>query len=325
MKLFITGASGFIGGAITQRLSPHHQVKAMARSASSAEKVESLGAEAVSCDLLTITEGDLQGCDLVIHAAARAEEWGSYADFYQANVVGTRRMLEAAQGAGVKRFIHLGTEAALFRGQTMRQIDETTPYAFESPFPYSKTKALAEHAVLAAASATFHTLSLRPRLVWGPGDQTIVPAIKEMVAQGTFAWIDQGKVLSSTTYIDNLVAAVELALTEGGSGQAYFVCDEGEVNLRAFLTELLATEGISLPQKSFPSWLLKPLAHIVDRVWQVASIERKPPITRMAVAMMSRDCTLVCDKAKRDLGYAPIVSREEGLATLHRLFSGGDA
>ena len=316
MKLFITGASGFVGGAIAKKMSRTHSVKAMARSAASAQKVKELGATPVSCDLNTVTEGDLHGIDIVIHAAARAEEWGQYESFYQANVIGTQRMLDAAKRAGVKRFIHIGTEAALFKGQSMENIDESYPYALDSPFPYAKTKALAEKAVLEASEPGFETLSLRPRLVWGPEDQSILPAVIDMIEKGTFAWINQGKAQTSTTHIDNIVHAADLALTKGKAGNAYFVCD-GEVNsLRDFFVKLLATANVQAPEKSLPSWALEPLAMLVDLVWKVFRIQSKPPLTRMAVAMMRSTCTLDTSRASEDLGYQPVVTVSEGMMNL---------
>ena len=116
-KIFITGASGFVGGAIAKRLAPDHWVLAMARSAQAFEKVKALGVRPVSCGLDTIEAGALQEFDTVIHCAAYVEPWGKFKDFYEVNVEGTRRLLEAARKAGVKRFIHIGTEAALFKGQ----------------------------------------------------------------------------------------------------------------------------------------------------------------------------------------------------------------
>jgi nucleoside-diphosphate-sugar epimerase len=118
-KIFITGASGFIGGAIAKRLTPDHWVLAMARTQASHAKIEALGARPMSCSLDSIEPGALKECDTVIHCAAYVEPWGRFKDFYEVNVTGTERLLAAARKAGVKRFIHVSTEAVLFRGQDM--------------------------------------------------------------------------------------------------------------------------------------------------------------------------------------------------------------
>ena len=125
MKIFITGASGFVGGAIVKSLGSSHEFFAMARSERSSNAVIEVGAKPMKCDLESITADHLQGCETVIHCAAYAEEWGSEADFFDANVKGTKNIVKAAKLAGVKRFIFIGTEAALFKGQDMLNIDET--------------------------------------------------------------------------------------------------------------------------------------------------------------------------------------------------------
>jgi len=316
MKIFVTGASGFVGGAIAQHLSKDHQILAMARSEASSNKIESLGAIPVTCSLDNIDKKHLQNIDIVIHSAARAEEWGCYEDFYQANVVGTKNMLSAAKAAGVKRFIFVGTEASLFKGQEMLNIDESYPYALSSPFPYSKTKALAEQAVLNANTDAFNTLSLRPRMVWGPNDESILPSILNMIKKGSFAWVANGKALTSTTYIGNFVHAIELALNKGQPGNAYFISDNEITSIKAFFSRLIATTGTEIPTKSMPEGIVKAAAATVDVVWKVMRIKTQPPLSKFAAALMSRSCTLNIDKAKQDLSYQPVYSVAEGLKNI---------
>lgn len=322
MHIFITGASGFIGGAIATYLVINgYKVSAMARSASSAEKIRSLGATPVECNLTTIKAEHLATCDIVIHSAAYVEPWGTKDDFWQANVEGTQNMLSAAKVADIKRFIHIGTEAALFRGQHMRNIDESADYAFDSPFFYSSTKAEAESRVLSANTPmdNFATLSLRPRMVWGPGDQTIAPEVKSMVEQGNFVWVNDGQAKTSTTYIDNLVYACELALTKGEGGQAYFITDGEDTDFKYFLTELMSTMNITLPTKSAPGFVVRSLAFIIEGMWRLLALKSTPPLTRLAANLMSRDCTINIDKATKELGYQPKVSLVDGMKTLTKL------
>ncbi len=130
------------------------------------------------------------------------------------------QLLDAARTAGVRRFILIGTEAALFDGPDLRDIDETQPYPRRQRFLYSETKAEAERRVLAASDDRMTTLSVRPRLVWGPRDASVLPATAAMIAAGRFRWIDGGRPETSTTHIANLVHGVERALTHGPGGQA---------------------------------------------------------------------------------------------------------
>lgn len=318
MKIFITGGSGFVGGAAIAALAPAHQVTALSRSASSDAAIGERGGTPVRGDLETVSAEMLKGDDAVIHCAAFVEEWGPYATYRAVNVTGTERLLAAAKAAGAKRFIHIGTEAALFHGQPMRDIDETYPLAPQSPFPYSRTKALAEMAVASAndPAKAFETIVLRPRLIWGEGDKTVLPVVKAMAEAGRFMWIDGGSAMTSTTHVDNLVAAIGLALTKGRAGEAYFVVDGPPVRFRDFLTRYLGCAGVALPDTSMPGAVVRLIANMTEPLYRLAGSKAAPPITRFTAHIMSRDCTIRDEKARADLGYRPVVTLEEGLARL---------
>jgi hypothetical protein len=316
MKVFLTGGSGFIGGHAIEALARRGEVRALARSDAAAAQVRQRGAVVVPGDLASLGPEPLRGCDVVVHAAARAEEWGTREQFWSANVEGTRRALEAAKGAGVRRFVHIGTEAALFDGHDLVDIDETAPYPARQRYPYSETKAEAERLVLAANAPGFETISLRPRLVWGPRDATVLPAIVRMAKEGSFAWLDGGVAKTSTTHVANLVRAIELALAGGVPGHAYFVADDGTRTVRDFLTSLARTLGVELGARNVPSFVARPIARVVEAAWRLFRVRRQPPMTRFAVDMMSSTVTVRTDRARRELGYAPVISVDDGLAAM---------
>jgi len=313
MRIFITGASGFIGGAIARSLKDNHQVFAMARSEESVKKIKNLGITPIISDLNSIITEHLSNCDIVIHCAGYAEEWGSEKQFYQSNVEGTRNLLTAAKASDIKRFIFIGTEAALFHGQDMLEVTETYPYALNSPYPYSRTKAQGEYLVLKANRPDFQTISLRPRMVWGPNDQSILPTLIKMIKQNKFLWIGNGKYQTSTTHIDNLVHAVKLALDNGIGGEAYFIANDNTVSLREFLSSYLKTQGIEIPNRSMPKSIARFLAFMTENMWRLLKIRQKPPLVRFTIDIMSAHCTVNTEKAKKELKYQQIISTEEGL------------
>ncbi|HEU4405942.1 MAG TPA: NAD-dependent epimerase/dehydratase family protein [Polyangiaceae bacterium] len=317
MRIFVSGGSGFVGGHLIEALVARgHEVWALARSDRAAAAVAGYGARPVRGELGAVGPGQLRGAEAVVHAAAFVEEWGTREQFHWGNVEGTANMLEAAREAGVGRFVHVGTEAALFEGRDLVGVDESAPYPLRHHYLYSETKAEAERLVLAAASPGFATLSIRPRFVWGPRDATVLPAILRMAREGSFAWVDGGRARTSTTHVDNLVHALVLALGRGGPGRAYFVADDGERTVRDFLTALARTQGVELGPRSVPSAVARPLARAVEGAFRLAGARRTPPLTRFAIDMMSSTVTVRTDRARAELGYAPVISVGEGLRRL---------
>lgn len=312
MRVFVTGGSGFVGGHLIEALvAAGHEVRALARSAGSAEAVRRYGATPVTGELGKVSAAQLAEIDAVIHCAAFVEEWGTRAQFWEANVEGTRNLLEAAKAAGVRRFVHCGTEAAVFEGRDLVDIDETQPYPARQRYLYSETKAEAERLVLAATG--IEGVSVRPRLIWGPRDTSVLPAVLEMARQGAFAWIDGGRQRTSSAYVGNVVHALILALDHGAPGRAWFVADDGVRTMREVLTAWASTQGVELRARSVPSWVLRPLAALIEGVWRTLGLTRRPPLTRFAIDMMSSTVTVSTARARTELGYAPIVSFEEGL------------
>ena len=319
MQIFITGASGFVGGAATKELLKQgHHVAAMSRSSESDERIVEMGAVPVRCDLESICAADIGDADICIHSAAFVGTWGPKDAWHQGNVVGTRRVLEAAQNAGVSRFIHIGTEAAIVHGQHINGADETCPLALNSPYPYCATKAQAEQLVLAANSGSFQTIVLRPRLVWGPGDTTLLPVIEAMANKKQWSWIDHGEAKTSSTYVDNLVHAIVLALTKGTPGQPYFILDQEVHTMREMISGMAASRGLKLPERNMPYWLADRIGAGSEKAWRLFNLKGEPPITRHAAMVMSHDCVLRDDKARRELGYEPQVSFEEGMRRLQQ-------
>jgi nucleoside-diphosphate-sugar epimerase len=319
-SVFVTGGSGFIGGRLIERLiADGHTVRALARSDAAAAKVSERGADPVRGDLAgaAAMRAGAEGCELAFHAAATLGDWGPREEFERGNVDGTRNVLQATADAGVKRFVHVGTEAALMAGQPLVDVDETAPLRPDSRAPYSATKAMAERLVLDAnRDGTFETVVVRPRFVWGRGDTTLLPEMVAMVKAGRFAWVGGGRNRTSTTHVDNVVEGLVLGATKGRPGNAYFVTDGEPVQFREFVTELLATQGVTAPSRSLPVPVAHAVAAVGEAAWRALPLRGRPPLSYFAFWIISEDCTLRIDKARAELGYEPVVSRAEGMAGL---------
>ncbi len=316
---FVTGGSGFIGGALLRRLADERwRVLALTRSERAAGRVRRLGAEPVQGDLddpASIRAG-AEGCDVAFHAAAAVLEWGPREEFVRGNVTGTENALRGCREARVRRFVHIGTEAALMVGQPLVNVDETAPLRPDSKAHYSATKALAEQAVRRANYGGFDTVVIRPRLVWGPGDSTVLPGLVEAVERGRFSWIGGGHHLTDTTHVDNVVEGLLLGAERGRPGEAYFVTDGEPIEFRKFVTALLATRGITPGDRNTPPLVARTAAATIEALWGVLRRESPPPVTRLAVWLSSLECTIDISNAREELGYAPVKTREEGLAEL---------
>lgn len=316
---FITGGSGFIGGAIIEQLRSEFQFRAMARSNEAAEIVAERGAEPVRCSLSNVMPAHIGEATVAIHCAALVGEWARPGAFVEANVIGTDRMLQSARAAGVRKLVHLSTDSVLFTGRPLRGVDESEPVQTNSPFEYAATKAVAErHVVEANAPGEFETVAIRPTFVWGPGDTTILPEIKALAEHGRFVWIGGGELTISTTHIKNLVLGVAHAIRDGGGGEVFFITDEAPQQLRRFLTRYAATDGIVLGKRSVPVLPVKIAAFLTEAAWKWLRPAVKPPLTRFAVASLGTDYWISSDKAKRLLGYVPVMSIDAGLDELQK-------
>jgi nucleoside-diphosphate-sugar epimerase len=316
---FVTGGSGFIGGRLVARLvGEGTTVRALARSEESAARVAALGAEPVRGDI-----GDrpsliaaAEGCDVAFHLAAHLGEWGPWEHFERGNVEGTRNALAACEEADVRRFVHCGTEAALMAGEPLVNVDETAPLRPDSSAPYPATKAKAEQAVRDASREDFETVVLRPRFVWGKGDTTLLPEMVATIEAGKWAWVGGGRNLTETTHVDNVVEGLILAAGKGRPGEAYFVTDGEPVVFREFVTAMLRTQNVEPPDRSLPAWTAAPLAKVSETAWKLLPLKGDPPMTTFRSWLLTQECTIDTTKARAELGYAPVVTRDQGLASL---------
>jgi nucleoside-diphosphate-sugar epimerase len=316
---FVTGGSGFVGGRLIERLvRDGWTVAALARSDRAADAVRTRGARPVRGDLadLPALVTGLEGADACFHAAAKVEDFGPWRAFVQTNVVGTRNVMHACRAAGVERAVHVSTEAVLMHGQPLVHADETYPLAFRSPAPYSRSKALAEQVVLEESRDGLEAMIVRPRFVWGRGDTTLLPLLVEGTRSGRFRWVGGGRHLTSTTHVDNTVEGLLLAAEQGRGGRAYFVTDGGPAVFREFVGDLIATQGVTPPEGSVPTPVARALAAAGETAWKLLPLPGAPPLTRFASWVASQECTLDDHRARAELGYVPVTSREDGMREL---------
>lgn len=319
-KAYVTGGSGFVGRNLIRELRKRKiKVIALSRSDKSADLVESLGARPAMGDLSdpALLQAEMMGCDVVFHCAAKVDEWGSPESFYEANVTGTDNALAAAKAAGVSCFVHVGTEAAYADGKSnLTNLNESRALP-EKPLPrYPASKALSEQHVRAANADGFRTVVVRPRLIWGDDDSSVLAQIEAAVKAGRMMWLDGGKQETSTCHVRNLVHGMLLAAEKGKGGGAYFLTDGDTVNAREFISAMLNARGVNAPDKNISKWLVKGMVAVCEPLWTALNIQSPPPANSVVLALMGQDVTIDDSLARRELGYENVIGREEGLATI---------
>jgi nucleoside-diphosphate-sugar epimerase len=321
MTAFVTGGSGFVGRELIAALARLGKVKALARSARSEASVRAAGAEPVSGDLDSIAamQAGMAGCELVYHCAAHTEEWDTDAAFHRVNVLGTDNLLAAAKAAGVKRVVLISSEAVLADGSKLHNVDETAPYPSAPLRGYPASKGECERRVLAANGKDLQTVVLRPRYIWGRGDTANMIKIAKALEDGRFAWVDQGRYLTSTCHVANVCEGAVLAGTKGKPGEIYFITDGKPVEFRWLLTEVFKSQGLTPPTKNFPHWVASAAAGFAEGVWRLLGLKSAPFATKVAVGLMGQEVTINDAKARRELGYEGKMSVEAGLAELSKL------
>jgi nucleoside-diphosphate-sugar epimerase len=310
-RAFVTGGSGFVGRALIPDLRRRGaQVAALARSDGAERIVVEAGASCVRGDLEddAALETGMKGCDVVFHAAAKVEVWGKREDFERVTIEGTRRVMAAAKRAGVGRVVHVSTEAVLIAGSALVNADETVPLPRRPLGLYAWSKGRAEEIAREAGAVI-----VRPRAIWGQGDTVLLPRMLELAKQGKFAWIGGGNHLTSTCHVRNLCEAMVLAAEKGRPGEIYFVTDGPPIEMRAFYGEMARRAGGELGKKSVPRWIARAGAWVMETTWKIGRFKGEPFLSRAAVHFISTEVTVDDSKARRELGYVPVVSREQGL------------
>ena len=328
--VFITGASGFIGGQIAERLlAAGRRVRVLGRRP--LPELEKLGAEVVVGDLES--PGALyrccEGAGTAFHVAGRVGVWGPAEDFYRVNVEGTRNVIAACQTAGVKRLIYTSSPSVVYHGGDLAGIDESASLCTAAPCAYPTSKAAAERLVSEAHSDDFATVSLRPHLVWGPGDQNIVPRLLAAAAMGRLQIVGSGRNKVDMTHITNVVDAhllaeqalqtsnpIGYAAGGGPGGKAYFITNGEPVVLWDWVNQLLRSLGRPEITKRISLKGAYRVGGLMETLWRVLPLRGEPPMTRFVAKELATDHWFSIAAARRDLGYAPRISMAAGTAEL---------
>jgi nucleoside-diphosphate-sugar epimerase len=316
-KVLVTGYGGFLGAEISRQLiEAGYRVRGVARGRYA--QMEEVGVEAVAADITHAPHSDLaelcQGCEAIIHTAAKAGVWGKWRDYYRINTQATLDLLQAAQRSQVRAFVHCSSPSVTFDGQHQSGVDESVPYPKKWLCYYPQTKALAEHAVLEAADGSLATCALRPHLIWGLGDPHLFPRVVQRAQQGRLRRVGSGQNLIDVVHVRSAaqahVQAVErlLAGDQRLTGQALFITDGQPVKCWDWISRILETADVALPSKGISYAAAYRLGAMLEAVYWTLRKKKEPPMTRFVAAQLALDHYFSIDRA-RELLELPATGR----------------
>lgn len=325
-RCLVTGGGGFLGKRIVELLRERGDtVRFLARG--HYPEVEALGAEGMQIDLRdrAALDAAVEGVDTVFHVAAKAGAWGDFEVYRSINVDGTTNLLDAAQQAGVKRFIYTSTPSVVSYASDIENGQPDLPYAERYPAAYPETKAMAERAALAANRLPtgddpgFLTTSLRPHLIFGPGDANLLPRFTLATLKGRMRILGDGKNLVDFTYVDN-AAWAELdaadALAAGNhacAGKAYFISNGEPVPMWGWFNDLLQTMGQPPITQQMTAARARTVFGLVETVYRWLPFLGEPTVTRFLADAMTTHHWFDMAPAERDFGYRIRVSMDEAV------------
>ena len=357
MHALVTGGGGFLGRYVVEQLIARgDRVRSFSRGAY--PELASLGVEVIRGDIRSApaVAAACAGVDCVFHTAAIAGVGGGWKDYYETNTRGTENVIAGCRVHHVPRLVYTSSPSVVFEGIDQRGIDEQVRYSFKwlrrHRCHYSRSKALAERAVLAANEPQIATCALRPHLVWGPRDNHLIPRLLNRARKGRLRRVGSGDNLVDVTYVENAAAAHLLAsdalerranraaspttsaddqaLPRGpiaagdadsghpshAAGRAYFLSQGEPVNCWSWIDQILALADLPAVRKSISAAAAWRIGACCEHVYRILRLHGEPPMTRFVAAQLATSHWFDVSRAVRDLDYRPLVSTEEGMQRL---------
>ncbi|RJG40158.1 NAD-dependent epimerase/dehydratase family protein [Motilimonas pumila] len=326
-QVMITGARGFLGLSLVRLLRQHNiAVNALVRGPH--PELSRLGVNVIIgnlADKVAISTA-MENCDTVFHVASKAGVWGDEQEYIDTNVTGNQNIIDACQSLGIKHLVYTSTPSVIFSGKDEDGVDESTPYCSHPLNAYTRTKIIAERAVLAANSPQLKTCAIRPHLIWGPGDPHLIPRVIAKAKAGKLALVGKEDKLVDTVYVENaalahFLAAQELHQDGKCAGKAYFISNDEPITMAAMLNHILAAAQLPAVSKRVPASLAYGIGAALETVYRFASLQQEPAMTRFVAKQLSTSHWFDISAAKRDFGYHAPITIAQGMAQLKQSFN----
>lgn len=324
MKIMVTGGGGFLGGAISKKLkNMGHEPAGFSRG--KYPELEKMGIKTIQGDLADVeaVTKAFKGFDAVMHVAAKAGIWGAYEEYYKPNVLGTENVIKACRANNINKLVFTSSPSVVFSGSDHEKVDESAPYPDTFLNNYQRTKAESEKMALDADSDELYTVALRPHMIWGPGDTNLIPRLIKRAKAGQLRIVGDGKNLVDSVYVDNAADAHILALQklEKDSvvrGKPYFITNGEPITMAELLNKVLSAAGLPPVEKKIPASAAYFIGALMEFAYGVLNKDEEPRMTRFLAKELSCAHYYDISAARRDLGYEPKVSIDEGMEKLKK-------
>lgn len=323
-NVLVTGGGGFLGKAIVKKLVKKN-LAVTSFSRNFYPDLENLGVLQIQGDLAdkNAVAKAVRNIDSVFHVAAKPGIWGPFEDFFQANVTGTENVIFACLDNNIKQLIYTSSPSVIFDENDMENVDESASYPEKYLAPYPETKAMAEKLVKSAAKKGLTTIIIRPHLIWGPEDNHMVPGIINRANK--LKRVGRKDDLVDTIYVDNaadahILASQKLIENPSLSGNIYFVSQDEPVSKWEMANAFLDAAGLPPINGHVSAKTAYIAGSIFEFVYKLFRLKKEPPITRFAAKELATSHWFNISRAKKDLGYTPKVSTQEGLRRLKQWF-----
>ena len=316
MNILITGATGFLGSRLVEYLaekSVKFNILATGRKFSSHNKVDSLNVKYVLGDLENqsfVKSLFSQKIDFVINCASLSSPWGTFSEFYDANVKTQEYLIREAKSALVSRYIYISSPSIYFDFKDAKGISESDPIPDPCVNHYAQTKLLAENKL---KESSLEYVILRPRALIGRGDTVIMPRLIRSHKEGKLKIMGTGSNRVDLTSVQNMVEAIHLALFTPHANEDYNISNGEPVKLWSHINSILEAIGLSRVTTKVPYWLLYSIAFALEKTALLIPNSQEPTLTRYSVGVLAKSFTFNITKAKEKLGYNPKQTTEEAM------------
>lgn len=317
MRVMITGATSFIGRNLSEKLKADGvQVTATGRSMSAGKELMRMGVEFRRADLLDLhqTEEAFSSADFLVHCAAKTGDWGNEQDFFEANVMGTRNVINACRVHGITKIIFISTPSIYYTGKDRYDVSESDPLPARQKTPYAKSKLLAESELNAFQKEGNRVIVLRPRAVYGPYDHTFIPRIVHMLESKKISLIDNGRAMIDLTYVGNLIDAINCCFNAPDSSwnEFYNISNGDPISVREWFAEVAEMFDLPFNPGNIPFFAAWTTGLLMEWAGAISRGKKKPMLTRFSAGYLARSLTMNIEKARENLNYSPGISHREG-------------